>query len=98
MPHPHLKLSCFLGGTPHNLKNAVPIPKYEQQRPQWSFDLVYDENHFSATSDSQGQLIWGEFGAQFYPSNFKERDHCWDLEIVGWGGIMLKRRTKLHLF
>ncbi|GFW79562.1 transposable element Tcb2 transposase [Trichonephila clavipes] len=41
---------------------------------QWNHILSTDESRFSATSDSQHQLIFREVGTRFHYSNNTERD------------------------
>lgn len=65
---------------------------------QWSRVLFTDESRFSATSDSQRQLIWREVGARFHPNNIAERDRYGGPGVVVWGGIMLNGRTELQIF
>ncbi|XP_071032982.1 uncharacterized protein [Parasteatoda tepidariorum] len=57
-----------------------------------------NESRFSATSDSQRQLIWREVGARFHPKNIAERDCYGDPGVVVWSGIMLNRLTELQIF
>ncbi|GFU40693.1 transposable element Tcb1 transposase [Trichonephila clavipes] len=52
-----------------------------------------DESSFTATSDSQRQLISREVGTRFYFNNITERDRC-----GVWGGIVLNGWNELHVF
>ncbi|GFW22663.1 uncharacterized protein TNCV_2764751 [Trichonephila clavipes] len=57
-----------------------------------------NESCFSATSDSQRQLMWREVGTQFHSSNIKERDRYGGPDVIVWGGILLNGWTELHIF
>ncbi|GFX98379.1 transposable element Tcb2 transposase [Trichonephila clavipes] len=65
-----------------------------------SFVLVLDDarSRFSATTDSQRQLIWEEVGTQFQLGNIKERGGHDGPGVVAWGVIMLNGWTELHVF
>ncbi|GFW05249.1 transposable element Tcb2 transposase [Trichonephila clavipes] len=65
---------------------------------QWSRVLFTGESRFSTRSDSQRVLIWREIGTRFYTSNIKERHHYGGPGVLVRGGIMLNRRTELHIF
>ncbi|GFT67683.1 transposable element Tcb2 transposase [Trichonephila clavipes] len=65
---------------------------------QWNRVLFKKESRFSTRSDSQRVLIWREIGTRFYPSNIKEIHRYGGNGVLVWGGIMLNRRTELHIF
>ncbi|GFT63419.1 transposable element Tcb2 transposase [Trichonephila clavipes] len=59
---------------------------------------MYDESRFSLSSNSHRILIWRERGSRNHPSNIIERDRYGGRGVLVWGGIMLGRRTDLHIF
>ncbi|GFW46536.1 transposable element Tcb2 transposase [Trichonephila clavipes] len=65
---------------------------------QWSRVLFMDESRFSTRRNSQRVLIWKEIGTRFYLRNLMERHRYGGLGVLVWGGIMLNRRTELHIF
>ncbi|GFS59938.1 transposable element Tcb2 transposase [Trichonephila clavipes] len=65
---------------------------------EWGRVLFTDESRFSLSSDSHRILIWRERGSRNYPSNIIERDRYGGRDVLVWGGIMLDRRTALHIF
>ncbi|GFV07378.1 transposable element Tcb2 transposase [Trichonephila clavipes] len=65
---------------------------------QWSRVLFTDKSRFSATSDSQRQLILREVGTWFHPSNITKRDRYDGLGVVFWVGVLLNGQTELHVF
>ncbi|GFX35800.1 transposable element Tc3 transposase [Trichonephila clavipes] len=50
------------------------------------------------SSDSHRILIWREQGSRNHPSNIIEWDRCGCRCVLFWGGIILGRRTDLHIF
>ncbi|GFY08138.1 transposable element Tcb2 transposase [Trichonephila clavipes] len=65
---------------------------------EWGRVLFTDESRFSLSSDSHRILIWREQGSRNHPSNIIERDRYGGRGVLVWGGIMLGRRTDLHIF
>ncbi|GFX20437.1 transposable element Tcb2 transposase [Trichonephila clavipes] len=65
---------------------------------EWGRVLFTDESRFSLSSDSHRILIWRERGSRNHPSNIIERDRYGGRGVLVWGGIILGRRTDLHIF
>ncbi|GFV63411.1 transposable element Tcb2 transposase [Trichonephila clavipes] len=64
----------------------------------WSVCTTPYESRFSLSSDSHRILIWRGRGSRNHPSNIIERDRYGGRSVLVWGGIMLGRRTDLHIF
>ncbi|GBN32974.1 hypothetical protein AVEN_153850-1 [Araneus ventricosus] len=65
---------------------------------QWATVLFTDESRFSLNTDSRRMFIWREPGTRYLPSNVREIDHYGGGGLMVWAGIMLDRRTPLHVF
>ncbi|GFW08434.1 transposable element Tcb2 transposase [Trichonephila clavipes] len=63
----------------------------------WACVLFSDESRFSLSSDCRRQLIWHESGTAYHPENIQEKDRYPTCCIMGWAGIMIKGRTRLHV-
>ncbi|GFV48645.1 transposable element Tcb2 transposase [Trichonephila clavipes] len=63
----------------------------------WACVLFSDESRFSLSSDCIRQLIWRESGTAYRPENIQEKDRYPTCSIMGWAGIMINGRTRLHV-
>ncbi|GFT07111.1 transposable element Tcb2 transposase [Trichonephila clavipes] len=63
----------------------------------WACVLFSDESRFSLSSDCRRQLIWRESSTAYRPENIQEKDRYPTCSIMVWAGIMINRRTRLHV-
>ncbi|GFX65330.1 transposable element Tc1 transposase [Trichonephila clavipes] len=63
----------------------------------WACLLFSDESRFSLSSDYRRQLIWRESGTAYRPENIQEKDRYPTCSTLGWAGIMINGRTRLHV-
>ncbi|GFT98621.1 transposable element Tcb2 transposase [Trichonephila clavipes] len=83
----------------HRIRRSLWYREHRNWRDnEWGRVLFTDESRFSLSSDFHRILIWRERGSRNHPSNFIERDRYGGRGVLVWGGIMLGRRTDLHIF
>ncbi|GFV71547.1 transposable element Tcb2 transposase [Trichonephila clavipes] len=64
----------------------------------WSVCTTPYQSRFSLSSSSHRIFIGRERGSRNHPSNIIQRDMYGGRGVLVWGGIMLGRRTDLHIF
>ncbi|GFW97399.1 HTH_Tnp_Tc3_2 domain-containing protein [Trichonephila clavipes] len=63
----------------------------------WACVLFSDERRLSLSSDCRRHLIRRERGTAYRPENIQEKDRYPTCSIMVWAGIMINRRTRLHV-
>ncbi|GFV61166.1 transposable element Tcb2 transposase [Trichonephila clavipes] len=83
----------------HQRRRSLLCQEHQNWRDnEWGRVLFTDESRFSLCSDSHRILIWRERGSRNHSSNIIGRNRYGGHGVLVWGGIMLGRRTDLHIF
>ncbi|GFV60776.1 transposable element Tcb2 transposase [Trichonephila clavipes] len=93
---PGRPISCFT--VARRLHGGGLFARRPVRDNEWGRVLFTDESRLSLSSDSHRILIWRERGSRNHPSDIIERDRYGGRGVLVWGGIMLGRRTDLHIF